>query len=197
MMVHQESLRVFCAAEIPDEENQRVAEYASHLRSRFPDVVARWERTEKLHVTLKFFGEISPPRIEELSRAVARAADGVAPFSLVVEGTGFFPPRGAARVLWLGVGDESDGLHELQRRVEDECATAGAASFAREPRPFRPHLTIARLRTPRGARAIADAHRGSSFRGEAFTVSELVVMRSEITAGGSRYSTLSRHPLQR
>jgi 2'-5' RNA ligase len=81
----------------------------------------------------------------------------------------------------------------LQRRLEDECAAAG---FMREPRAFKPHLTLARLRTPKDAHALSDAHRRLPFGPHRFQVSELVVMRSELGPGGSRYTALSRHAFQ-
>lgn len=189
-MAQSESLRVFCAVEIPVGVKRLIGDYADLLRSQVPDSAARWERTEKLHVTLKFFGDVRPRQIEGLSRAVMRAAESVPPFGLAVEGTGVFPPRGAARVFWLGVRDDSGSLNNLRRALEDECAGAG---FPREPRPFHPHLTIARLRTPHGAREVARAHTQNNFGSETFTVAALVVMRSELGAGGSKYTPLSFH----
>src|SRR5919202_1847961 len=121
---------------------------------------------------------------------VRRLRDG--PFELSVSGPGSFPPHGPPRVLWLGIEDASGRLAGLQRALEDECAAAG---FAREPRPFRPHLTVARIRSPQGARELAAAHRESRFEPQTFTVSELVVMRSELGPGGSRYTPLSHQPL--
>ncbi|MDQ3684755.1 MAG: RNA 2',3'-cyclic phosphodiesterase [Acidobacteriota bacterium] len=191
-MVNQESLRVFCAVEIPAEVKKRIADHVAFLRPHASDDTARWERAEKLHVTMKFFGEIPRQRIEDLSRAVTRAADFVPPFNLAVRGTGVFPPRVAPRVLWLGVHDDSSGLEKLQAALEGECARVG---FTREPRPFHPHLTIARLRSARGAREIAEAHTQNNFQGEEFAVTEVIVMRSELGQGGSKYTVLSRHRL--
>ena len=193
LMANQESLRVFCAVEIPAEVKKHIADHVAFLRLHASDDTARWELIEKIHVTMKFFGEIPTQRIEDLSRAVTRAADSIPPFNLAVRGTGAFPPRGAARVLWLGMHDDSGGLERLQAALEDECAKAG---FTREPRPFHPHLTIARLRSPRGAREIAEAHTQNNFQDEAFAITEVIVMRSELEPGGSKYTALSRHRLR-
>ncbi|HVF27739.1 MAG TPA: RNA 2',3'-cyclic phosphodiesterase [Pyrinomonadaceae bacterium] len=188
-----ESLRVFCAVEIPSDVRKQISEYVALLGSHLPNSAARWEGAEKLHITLKFFGDIPSQRIEDLFRAVRRAAKAVRPFSLIAGETGVFPPRGTPRVLWLGVRDDSGSLNNLRRALEDECAGAG---YTREPRPFHPHLTIARLRTPHGAREAARVHTRHVFQSDVFTVIETLLMRSEVTAGGSRYTTLSRHPLK-
>ena len=187
---NQTHWRVFCAIDLPLDVKSRVAEHAASLRARLPDVRASWEKPEKLHLTLKFLGDVEAARVEELSRAASRAASSVKPFELTIARAGAFPARGAARVLWLGVEDANGRLARLQESLEDECAAAG---FAREPRAFKPHLTIARLRTPHGARELADAHRESDFEPQTFKVSELLVIRSELGAGGSRYTTVSRH----
>jgi 2'-5' RNA ligase len=186
------TLRVFCAVELPPEVRERVGVYVAGLREKFSHVRASWERAEKLHLTLKFIGEMRPTSVESLSQAAGRAASSAGPFSISIEGAGAFPPRGPARVLWLGVADDSGGLASLHKRLEEECHAAG---FPREQRPFSPHLTLARLRTPAGVRPLAEHHKASPFEPAPFTVSELVVMRSELTPAGSRYTPISRHRL--
>lgn len=191
----QENLwRVFCAVGLPEEVRERAAAYAARLReSAAAQVRATWDKPEKMHVTLKFLGEITPERVARLQDAATRAASGVSPFALAVEGTGAFHTRGRPHVLWLGLRDEAEQLAELHRRLEEECAHE---KFPRESKNFHPHLTLARLRAPEGARALAEAHRASEFTSEAFDISELLVIRSELGTGGARYSTLSRHSLR-
>ena len=185
--------RVFCAIDLPEEVKSRVAAHAARLREAFPQVRASWERPEKLHLTLKFVGDLEIARVEELSRAAGCASTSVEPFELTIAETGAFPPHGAARVLWLGVREVSGRLSSLHRSLEDECYAVG---FVREPRAFKPHLTVARIRSPQDSRELADAHREATFEPQTFTVSELIVMRSELGPGGSRYSIISRHRFQ-
>ncbi|MDT5272217.1 MAG: 2,3-cyclic 3-phosphodiesterase [Acidobacteriota bacterium] len=185
-----ESLRVFCAVELPEEIRVAVAAQASRLRREFPDARASWARPEGVHITLKFIGEVETARVEALSHAASAAVEGFKSFRLSIEESGTFPPRGAARVLWLGVKDASGQLSQLQRRLEQECMTFG---FAAEPRAFNPHLTVARLRTPQGTHELSEAHRRTPFGPLHFEVSELLVIRSELGPGGSRYTPLSRH----
>ena len=190
--MNEKRMRVFCAVELPAEVRQRAAEHAAGLRGRFKEVRASWPRAENLHLTLKFLGEIEESRVALLTGAAARAAGESQPFELTVEGAGAFPPRGAPRVLWLGVEDNSGGLARLHDRLEAECAAAG---FGREERPFHPHLTLARLRAPQGARPLAQFHQETGFPAAQFQVMELAVMLSELGPGGSHYTPLSRHAL--
>lgn len=189
-----ERLRVFYALELLADVRERVAQHIARLRVDAPHIKANWERAEKLHVTLKFFGEIKTECIEALQNAAERAVIGVAPFELTLKEAGVFPPRRAPRVFWLGITDNSDRLAQLQRRLEDE---AEREKFPREQRPFHPHITIARLHTPdaRG-RDLAQLHIDLGFEPITFPVREIVIMRSELSPQGSRYITLSRHRLR-
>lgn len=186
----REGWRVFCAVALPEEARAAAAAHAARLREAFPRVRASWERPEKMHLTLKFLGDVERGRVGELSRAASRAVSSVGAFELTLAGPGAFPPHGPPRVLWLGIEDVRGRLAHLHQRLEDECAAAG---FPREPRPFRPHLTLARLREPRDARGLAAAHKQTPFAPHTFTVSEILVIRSELGPGGSRHTTVSRH----
>lgn len=185
---------MFCAIELPPAVRTCTAAYIAQLREAVPTARARWERTEKLHLTLKFFGEVEPARIENgLTLAIERAAQSIAPFDLAVEDTGVFPSRGLPKILWLGITDASHALAHLQQQLETECAHE---NFPREARRFHPHLTIARMRTPVGARELAEAHTKMQFEAATFNISKIVLVRSEMEARGSRYTIISSHELK-
>jgi 2'-5' RNA ligase len=184
--------RVFCAIALPRELRARVDQRISRLRELVPDAQASWSREQNIHLTLKFLGEIPIARIEEVSSATARATESLSPFEICIEQSGAFPERGTPRVLWLGVRDDSGWLAEMQARLERECAKEG---FAKEGRPFNPHLTLARLRKPHGARMLANAHEEMIFEPVKVVVSEVLVISSELSGEGSKYTVISTHPL--
>src|SRR5687768_10605134 len=188
-----ESWRVFCAVDLPADVRANLMDHIKHLRQVLPDAEASWSRGENIHLTLKFLGKIETSLLSRLSDAAARAVSDFSPFQLTFEETGVFPQQGSPRVLWIGVRDETRKLAELHERLEDRCAREG---FAREERPFHPHLTIARLRKPQGARALAAVHKEMSFEPAAVAVAELLVIRSELSDQGSRYTVISRHRLR-
>ena len=186
-------LRVFCAVELSAEVRLRVAGHIDRLRDVVPGVRVSWEREEKLHITLKFLGEIAQSRLQTLAGAASRAVRSTEPFNLALEGAGAFPARGLPRILWLGITDATGLLAQLQSNLEEECERAG---FAREERPFRPHLTIARIRAPQAARKLARVHQEMGFEAMEFSVNEMVLMRSELGKAGSSYTEISRHELK-
>ncbi|MBA2528318.1 MAG: RNA 2',3'-cyclic phosphodiesterase [Pyrinomonadaceae bacterium] len=189
----QESWRVFCAIGLEVSVRASLMRQIKRLRESVPHAQASWSRKENIHLTLKFLGEIQTSRLGKLSNGAARAVADFPPFQITLEETGVFPKHGTPRVLWIGVKDGSGKLAELHARLEEECAGQG---FPREDRPFQPHLTIARLRKPLGARAMAAAHYEMRFETVAVAVAELSVIRSEPGVAGSRYTLVSSHRLE-
>ena len=188
----QESWRTFIAIELPAGVRDRIAQHVRVLRQQVPDVRASWVREENLHLTLKFLGDVPVDNIQKLSDAAASAAAAIDPFALSIVGCGAFPTHGQPKVLWIGIEDEQCNLIQLQQRLEDECARIG---FARESRRFHPHLTIARVRSPKGSRRLAQLHEDAQFPAQHVSVSEIVLFRSELRSEGSRHTAISRHKL--
>ena len=196
-MAGDEIYRTFIAIELPPDIRHRITEHIVQLRTAFPQVRASWSRAHNLHLTLKFLGDIPVSRIPSLSDACDEAARQIAPFELLVKGSGTFPPHGKPKVLWIGIEDaaassRSKGLLSLHSALEDQCAAAG---LAREPRAYHPHLTIARLREAKDSRPLAEQHKQIDFAPQTFAVTEIVLFRSELSSQGSKHTALARHPL--
>lgn len=180
--------RVFCAVELPDHVRAQLQDHIRQLREAVPDA-ASWTRVENIHLTLKFFGNVAVDRITPIAEAASRAVKEFSAFQIGVGGTGVFPRPSRAQVLWIGVSDPSGKLAGLQQRLENECAAEG---FEKEDRVYRPHLTIARIRKPEGARRLADAHLQMEFKPAEIEIKELIVFRSELSSKGSKYTPISR-----
>jgi 2'-5' RNA ligase len=191
----QKTSRLFYAIAPSDDARARATAHAAALRGDVArQLKVSWERAGKMHVTLKFFGDVAAARIEQLARAAERVATRHASLSLRLAGCGVFPSRSRPHVLWLGITDAADKLAALRRDLEAECARE---NFTSETRPFHPHITIARLRsTDADARRLASLHTERHFEPVEFPVTEFVLMRSEPGAGGHVYHTLARYELR-
>ena len=185
--------RVFCAIELPALVRTRLEDHVQRLRKDVPDAAASWSRVENIHLTLKFFGNVEVARIEKISEAAERAVKEFSTFQISVGGTGVFPRASRPQVLWIGVADPSGQLSALQEKFENECAAEG---FPKEDRAYKPHLTIARLRKPEGARHLADAHLQMKFDAIEVDVKDIVLFRSELSPKGSKYSVISTADLR-
>ena len=188
------SWRLFCAVELPAEVRKQLEEHILKLRRALPDVAASWSRVENIHLTLKFLGNVALDRIPAISAAASRAVGEFSSFPIGVGNTGVFPKPSRAQVLWIGVSAPSGKLSALQGRLENECAAEG---FPKEDRAYRPHLTIARIRRPEGARRLVDAHLQMNFPITELELNELIVFRSELSPKGSKYTAISKHPIRK
>jgi RNA 2',3'-cyclic 3'-phosphodiesterase len=184
--------RMFCAVELPANIHKQIEKHVDQLRQAVPRSQASWTRVNNIHVTLKFFGNVDTGRVRLISDALSRAVKDSLPFQLSISGTGAFPGLSHPRVLWIGVNDPVDRLNELHGRVDAECTKEG---FEKEARRYRPHLTIARIRYPQGARELAEANQSLGFAPMIMPVAEVLLFRSELSSKGSKYTVVSRHKL--
>src|SRR5438128_3556045 len=118
-------MRLFVAADVPDAARDAIAAEQKPIASalgekkREPSRRAgalKWVKPEHSHLTLVFLGDVEDARVASVVEAVGRDIDAP-PFDVVFEGLGVFPPRGAPRVLWIGVAAGASQLIELQREL--------------------------------------------------------------------------------
>lgn len=183
------TIRTFVCIEFPEAERERIAEVAATLREHRARV--SWTAPQNVHVTLSFLGDVDESRVPEIVGAVERAAAGVDPFRLRIDGTGGFPTLARPRILWAGLAGATQALAKLQARVARELESIG---LPLDERPFKAHVTIGRAKNERepAVRACAAELEGMELRGDEFEVAEVVLMRSDLDPRGVRYTPLAR-----
>jgi len=192
-MSEETALRAFLAVEPPSAVRGEIAGIQERLKKTVRGVI-RWVRPAGIHLTLKFFGNIPPPAVDLISGAVAARTVGVAPFDLTVRTVGVFPDLNRPRVVWLGMAGEVERLLVLQKSLDREF---GALGFPREERPFRAHLTLGRIKSPKGLVGLARAvETGETATAGSFRAEELILFRSELTPQGALYTRLAAFPLR-
>ena len=142
---------------------------------------------DKLHMTLKFLGETPLGMRDDIQRQIAQAVSGQPPISLRVEGLGAFPSTVRPSVVWAGLVD-AEPLVAIAERLEALLEPLG---FARESRPFHPHLTLARIkgRPPRELFDLLRSHAETCFG--TFEVRSVEFIQSDRQRDGAHYSTLA------
>jgi 2'-5' RNA ligase len=184
-------MRLFLAINLSDQLRAGIAAAAAPLRAAAPDV--RWTSDAKLHLTLKFLGEQDEARLDEIVQTLQAVASRHTPTEVHVSGVGAFPSFRRPRILWIGV-EHSPRLELLAHDIESSFETIG---FEPEGRPFRPHITLGRLReraTVEEARALARASKRVAFE-DALQLSSIDLMRS--MPDGAAYHLMSSAPLSR
>lgn len=145
--------RTFIAIGLTDDIRAALEQTTRQLRSAPGGDACRWSAVETVHLTLKFLGDVSDVRLPEVYAAVERSTRDCSAFRVEIAGLGCFPNLQRPRVIWAGVRDEAGVLARLAERLDRELAGLG---FAREERPFRPHLTIGRVKRNASRGALAE-----------------------------------------
>ena len=184
-------MRTFIAIEIPAEVKQALARLQEELRDAPAEV--SWTKPENIHLTLKFLGEVEESMLGRVEAAAVEAAAGARPFTLALGGVGAFPNARQPRIIWAGLSGEVEAAARLQVRLDERLAALG---FPKEDRPFRPHLTVGRVKSPTGAPALIARAQSYRLPSHSLAVRELVVMRSQLHPAGSRYTPLARIALE-
>ncbi|MFN2501542.1 MAG: RNA 2',3'-cyclic phosphodiesterase [Pyrinomonadaceae bacterium] len=180
--------RLFVAIDFPDSVRRAVTDYISVLREQHGQLRVGWQSPQKLHLTLKFLGNVEERVIGDTENTVRSVADKYPVFRGTLEGTGVFPDVRRPRILWLGVGHGKEMISNMGSEIEDKFAAIG---FTSEKRAFSPHLTIARIRESDGAVNLATSHLTAGFASTTFNVTALHLYESTLSPAGSVYSPIS------
>lgn len=179
--------RTFVAIDISDDVRRRVLKARKDLE-RAPCRV-KWVEPGNLHITLKFLGDVDRVKLVSVIDIIREAAKGVAPFELFFSGLGYFPAGGRKpRVVWVGIEDPSGSAARLARELDDKLM---GLDIEPDDRPFRAHLTIGRVKNPKGAPDLAKRIDGTEYGAfGSTTVREVVLYESELTPGGPVYKAI-------
>ncbi len=190
-------IRAFIAADLPDEIRRELGKVIRHLKTELPQVPIRWVPPENIHLTLKFLGEVSQRNLPLLTELLKSEVADQRPFEFGVGGLNAFPDLRRPRVIWVGIKGPKE-LNDLHYAVETAMEKLG---YAREMRPFEPHLTLGRVSrnaTPEEVRRVSEALRRTQvgFLGSAL-VEEVYLYRSDLRPSGAVYTRLAVAPLRR
>jgi 2'-5' RNA ligase len=181
------AVRTFIALELSRPLKEGILDLVEALRK--DGLKASWPKAGTLHLTLKFLGDVEEEFLYDVTLAVRRAALDIPPFVLAASGLGAFPTARRPRVVWVGI-EPVDELWDLAAGVEEELAGIG---FPRDRRRFSPHITVGRIREPRGSieglLETLDAPR------ERVEVREVLVMKSTLRPGGALHEVIAAVPL--
>ena len=187
-------IRSFIAIELPTGTRSSLEGITGKLKASAGDV--RWVKTDDIHLTLKFLGDVEEERIPDIGGCIEQCVMGITPFTIAVRGMGAFPSDHSPQVIWIAAADESGTLSRMQLSLEDGLARLG---FKKEKRPFSPHLTLGRLKSPRGKDAVRRAL--TEFKNAdcgSCTADAVCLFKSELKPGGAVHtrliSCLLQHP---
>jgi len=182
-------VRLFVAVALPPE-------VASAAFALLPEVPAlRRVRPDLMHVTLAFLGTVDDARLDDVIAAAADAAAGQPGFRVSLASLGRFPPGGSPTVAWLGIGQ---GASEMTTLAATVYRTLAARSLPFDAKPFRPHVTLGRVRENADhaeVRAVAAALARGRVPRLDFNADAISVVESRLSSKGPRYTARAVIPL--
>jgi RNA 2',3'-cyclic 3'-phosphodiesterase len=184
-------VRLFFSVPVPEEARPFASGALREMRRAAGDAPLSWTKDDQLHFTLAFLGEQPEDALPRLREAAGGCA-ALRGFSLILSGAGAFPNPRRPRILWLGAAEGARELEELASCLQANLRSAG---FALEERPFRAHLTVARVK-PGGERAASRAL-GAAPPGQIarMPVDRLLLMRSQLSPRGATHEVVHEIPL--
>ena len=188
-------MRVFIAIDIDEQIRKALGNLQNELRSKVDikksDV--KWVNPDNIHLTLKFLGEIKDQEAVDVCNITKEVASRHESFELALETVGHFGGR-SARVLWIGTGQNSDNLLQLQSDLEEQLASAG---WPKETRKFSGHLTLCRVRNSKAGVKLAQVTKEyKDFKLGTISADSVSVYQSQLTPKGPVYTVLGNYELQ-
>ena len=172
--------RLFIALKIPQDIREKIFNLPQKIVYDYGDY--RWEPADKIHLTLKFIGDVDEELIEPICDSIGFISDYSA-FKCNLTRFGFFYRLKDAKILWLGLSiDES--IKDLVKKLNDKLAEFGIAA---ENREFKPHLTMLRIKNKTDKNFI-DSFLKFKFEPEKFISKKVSLMQSKLNPSGSVYS---------
>ena len=188
----EKNIRAFLAIDPPENILQAMSRLQEKLKREISGRIS-WTKPQGQHLTLKFFGDISTADVNNICTAVQKRIVSEPKLNLKIENLGVFPDARRPRVIWCGVSGDVERLSVLQKKIDSDLAAIG---FPAEDRPFRAHLTLARIKDLHGLTGINEALiKYNTFTAGEFSCKELILFQSRLSPQGAIYTKLAEFAL--
>ncbi len=175
--------RAFISADI--QPNEALVSILSALGNTRADL--KIVKPELLHLTLKFLGETEETLVDDIAARMTRACEGIQPFTITLKGMGAFPSLSNIRVVWVGI-EGGRQLEQIALRLDESMKDLG---YERDKHGFKPHLTVARSRSPRNIANVQEILRTNAVSdfGQ-YLVDRILLKKSVLSPKGPTYSVV-------
>jgi len=188
-------MRCFIAIDIPETIRTALGDLQQQLQKK-ADIKkgdAKWVKPDSIHLTLKFLGEIKDEQVADVCNVVKDVAGRHESFELSIESVGCFGGK-SARVLWVGTGEGSENLLQLQKDLQQQLALAG---WPPEEREFTGHLTLCRVKDSKAGLKLAQmAENYKELKLGTISADSLCVYQSQLRPPGPIYTVLGNYKLR-
>jgi len=178
-------MRLFIALPLEAQVKDALGKIISDLKRHGGPV--KWVKPENIHLTLRFLGETDENLVSKIKTEIDAVAAGHAQVRTSISRLGGFPNLNRPRVIWVGIEHNLELLSKMARQMELRARTL---RFEKESRAFKAHMTLARIRQPRGLESLTKAMEGYVFEEIPVHFDRIVLFKSTLTPQGPIYERL-------
>uniref|UniRef100_A0A7V6CE34 RNA 2',3'-cyclic phosphodiesterase n=1 Tax=Thermodesulfobacterium geofontis TaxID=1295609 RepID=A0A7V6CE34_9BACT len=188
-------VRAFLAIDLPQELKKELFNLSKTFN--YEGLKLKWVEEENLHLTLRFFGNISESLVEKIYEKCKEVCKEIEPFELTLGLVSYFPLKGTPRVIWIGIDSASNNLLKLDNLLKK---TLKPLKLKEEREEFHPHVTLLRVKEKTDPVALKkffeELKRASEkLKGRSFFVREIIIFKSDLFPSGPKYTPLKIIPL--
>jgi len=182
----EDLVRLFVAVELDENVRKNLADEQARVMQATGGV--KWVSPAMIHMTLVFLGDVFAGQVEGISNVLDTEVGATRSFVIEVAGLGTFGPRHCPRVVWAGVGKGADEIVALQSWIDRGLR---ALDLSLESRPFHPHFTLGRIKSPREAQGLTGTlDRSAATVYGMVTVNRVLLMQSVLHSQGPVHTVL-------
>jgi len=180
-------MRLFIALPLPEDTREALDRITGQLRPLGGKV--KWVAAGNIHITVRFLGETDEGRIDDLKQMMNMIASSFTAADTIINRLGGFPNLKRPRVIWAGLAEDEtvEMLGQLAHQIELAVRTL---RFEPEKKGFNPHITLGRVREPRGLDELLQSIRDYRFEPISLRLDRLVLFKSTLTSRGPVYEPL-------
>ncbi len=180
--------RLFVALKIPRDIREKIITFRNEAKPDYANY--KWEQIEKIHLTLKFIGDVRENLVEDITEEI-RFVEEYNCFDCRLTQFGFFFKNKKPRILWIGL-TLNDYADDIVKRLNEELVKFSIPS---EKRIFNPHLTLKRMTGDEGKKFI-DSFEQYKVPEIKFKAGKIVLMKSDLLPSGSKYTEIKNYHLK-
>lgn len=177
-------MRCFLAIELPEEIREEIV----RIQKQLPEAKFKLVEKENLHLTLKFFGELSDFQINKVKEALRQVK--FEKFKANLGSIGVFPSSSFVRVIWVSM-EPSKIVKQLHEQID---SILEKEKFRRD-REFESHITLARVKFIKSKEEFSKKLKEIKIKPLGFSTESFVLRKSELTSQGPVYETIKEYNL--
>lgn len=147
----------------------------------------KWVKAENIHLTLRFLGETNDNLVSDIKHHIDEVVNTHRKVQTSINNLGGFPNLNRPRVIWVGIEQNLDALRKMANDIEHRMRSLG---FEKETKPFKAHLTLGRVRDPKGLDNLTNFMKDYRLEEMPLLFDRIVLFKSTLTPQGPIYERL-------